>query len=211
MRQLLSVGKYEKFRKCLNDVYSSFDKFYNQFIEVLRVRLNKQDINTVKNPRLAMYNLYSAAKTLVDFQEEYDLLFSNYSSLGDNFAKYELENVLTLVNIWCHVLNNQPKGYAIAYDAKQKYRKGTNYFEDTLSKAVTAVNGTLFKGEKYAYILADYKWMIVIHLKMNIPELLWELGRYLGIVFCSQVIDGTRKYNHWNLRTSQLFLVYILL
>lgn len=157
MRQLLSVGKYEKFRKCLNDVYSSFDKFYNQFIEVLRVRLNKQDINTVKNPRLAMYNLYSAAKTLVDFQEEYDLLFSNYSSLGDNFAKYELENVLTLVNIWCHVLNNQPKGYAIAYDAKQKYRKGTNYFEDTLSKAVTAVNGTLFKGEKYAYILADYK------------------------------------------------------
>ena len=79
MRQLLSVGKYEKFRKCLNDVYSSFDKFYNQFIEVLRVRLNKQDINTVKNPRLAMYNLYSAAKTLVDFQEEYDLLFSNYT------------------------------------------------------------------------------------------------------------------------------------
>lgn len=76
MRQLLSVGKYEKFRKRLNDVYSSLDNFYNQFIEVLRVRINKQDISIVKNPRLAMFNLYSAAKAIVDFQKEYELLFS---------------------------------------------------------------------------------------------------------------------------------------
>ena len=55
-----------------------------------------------------------------------------------------------------HVLDNQPKGYAIAYDSKQKYRKGTNYFCDTLSKAVTAVNGTLLKGNKHAYIIVDY-------------------------------------------------------
>ena len=79
MRQLLSVGKYENFRKYLNDVYSSLDNFYNQFAEVLRVRINKQDISTVENPRLAMFNLYSAAKALTDFQKEYDLLFSNYS------------------------------------------------------------------------------------------------------------------------------------
>lgn len=157
MRQLLSVGKYEKFRKYLNDVYSSLDNFYNQFAEVLRIRINKQDISTVKNPKLAMYNLYSAAKALTDFQKEYDLLFSNYSSLSENFTKQELENVLTLVNVWRYVLDNQPKGYAIAYDAKQKYRKGKNYFSDTLSKAVTAVDGTLFKGEKYAYIIVNYK------------------------------------------------------
>jgi hypothetical protein len=157
MRQLLSVGKYENFRKYLNDVYSSLDNFYNQFAEVLRVRINKQDISTVENPRHAMFNLYSAAKALTDFQKEYDLLFSNYSSLNENFAKQELENVLTLVNVWRYVLDNQPKGYAIAYDAKQKYRKGTNYFGDTLSKAVTAVDGTLFKGKKYAYIIVDYK------------------------------------------------------
>ena len=77
MRQLLSVGKYENFRKSLNDVYSSLDNFYNQFVEILRVRINKQDISIVKNPRLAMYNLYSAAKAFVVFQKEYGLLFSD--------------------------------------------------------------------------------------------------------------------------------------
>ena len=106
----------------------SLDNFYNQFIEVLRVRVQKQDISIVENPRLAMYNLYSAAKALADFQKEYDLLFSDYSSLNEDFAKQELENVLTLVNVWRYVLDNQPKGYAIAYDAKQKYCKGTKYF-----------------------------------------------------------------------------------
>ena len=74
MRQLLSVGKYENFRKRLNDVYSSLDNFYNQFAEVLLVRINKQDINIVKNPRLAMFNLYSAAKALVEFQKEYKII-----------------------------------------------------------------------------------------------------------------------------------------
>lgn len=55
-----------------------------------------------------MYNLYSAAKALADFQKEYDLLFSDYSSLNEDFAKQELENVLTLVNVWRYVLDNQP-------------------------------------------------------------------------------------------------------
>lgn len=111
-------------------------------------------ISIVENPRLAMYNLYSAAKALADFQKEYDLLFSDYSSLNEDFAKQELENVLTLVNVWRYVLDNQPKGYAIAYDAKQKYCKGTKYFYDTLSKAVMAVGGTLLKGNKYAYTVS---------------------------------------------------------
>ena len=79
-------------------------------------------------------------------RQEYELLFSEYSSLNEDFAKQELENILTLVNVWRYVLDNQPKGCAIAYDSKQKYRRGTNYFCDTLSKAVTAVNGTLLKG-----------------------------------------------------------------
>lgn len=64
MQQLLSVGKYAKFRKLLNRVYASLDKFFNQFAEVLLVRINKQDMNIVKNPRLAMFNLFSAAKDI---------------------------------------------------------------------------------------------------------------------------------------------------
>lgn len=202
MRQLLSVGKYENFRKSLNDVYSSLDNFYNQFVEILRVRINKQDISIVKNPRLAMYNLYSAAKAFVVFQKEYDLLFSNYSSLDKDFAKQELENVLTLVNVWRYVLDNQPKGCAIAYDSKQKYRKGTNYFCDTLSKAVTAVNGTLLKGNKYAYIIVDY----------NIEEDNTFENEYTRIVmtirdvFKNSILPSSDR---WYLETQSLELAYV--
>lgn len=202
MRQLLSVGKYENFRKSLNDVYSSLDNFYNQFVEILRVRINKQDISIVENPRLAMYNLYSAAKAFVVFQKEYDLLFSNYSSLDKDFAKQELENVLTLVNVWRYVLDNQPKGCAIAYDSKQKYRKGTNYFCDTLSKAVTAVNGTLLKGNKYAYIIVDY----------NIEEDNTFENEYTRIVmtirdvFKNSILPSSDR---WYLETQSLELAYV--
>ena len=202
MRQLLSVGKYENFRKSLNDVYSSLDNFYNQFVEILRVRINKQDISIVKNPRLAMYNLYSAAKAFVVFQKEYDLLFSNYSSLDEDFAKQELENILTLVNVWRYVLDNQPKGCAIAYDSKQKYRKGTNYFCDTLSKAVTAVNGTLLKDNKYAYIIVDY----------NMEEDNTFENEYTRIVmtirdvFKNSILPSSDR---WYLETQSLELAYV--
>ena len=202
MRQLLSVGKYEKFRKCLNDLYSSLDNFFNQFVEVLRIRMNRQDISTVENPRLAMFNLYSAAKSLTDFQKEYDLLFSNYSSLDENFAKQELENVLTLVNVWRYVLDNQPKGYAIAYDAKQKYRKGTNYFGDTLSKAVTAVNGKLFKGEKYAYIIVDYKMDDRNTLENEYTRIVMKIRD----VFKDSILPSSDR---WYSETQSLELAYV--
>ena len=193
MRQLLSVGKYENFRKSLND---------NQFVEILRVRINKQDISIVKNPRLAMYNLYSAAKAFVVFQKEYDLLFSNYSSLDEDFAKQELENVLTLVNVWRYVLDNQPKGCAIAYDSKQKYRKGTNYFCDTLSKAVTAVNGTLLKGNKYAYIIVDYNMEEDNTLESEYTRIVMTIKD----VFKNSILPSSDR---WYLETQSLELAYV--
>ena len=202
MRQLLSVGKYENFRKSLNDVYSSLDNFYNQFVEILRVRINKQDISIVKNPRLAMYNLYSAAKAFVVFQKEYDLLFSDYSSLDEDFAKQELENVLTLVNIWRYVLDNQPIGCAIAYDSKQKYRKGTNYFCDTLSKAVTAVNGTLLKGNKYAYIIVDYNMEEDNTLENEYTKIVMTIRD----VFKNSILPSSDR---WYLETQSLELAYV--
>lgn len=202
MRQLLSVGKYENFRKRLNDVYSSLDYFYNQFAEVLRVRIKKQDINIVKNPRLAMFNLYSAAKALVDFQKEYDSLFSDYSSLDEDFAKQELENILTLVNVWRYILDNQPKGCAIAYDSKQKYRKGTNYFCDTLSKAVTAVNGTLLKGDKYAYIIVDYNMEEDNTLENEYTRIVMTIRN----VFNNSILPSSDR---WYLETQPLELAYV--
>lgn len=97
MRQLLSVEKYKRFRKYFNEVYSSLDSFYNQFAEVLLVRIKKQDISSIKNPRLAMFNLYSAAKAFCSFCYEYDLLFSEYSGLSTSFKQEEAENIQMLV------------------------------------------------------------------------------------------------------------------
>ncbi len=156
MQQLLSVGKYEKFRKLLNRVYASLDNFFNQFAEVLLVRINKQDMNIVKNPRLAMFNLFSAAKDIVGFQQNYKLLFSKYSSLSEAYDQRELENILILVNVWQYVISNQPKGYAIAYDAKRKYRGGVNYFNDSLMKITFEAKNKLVKSGRYVYFIDDF-------------------------------------------------------
>lgn len=168
----------------------------------LRVRINKQDISIVKNPRLAMFNLYSAAKAIVDFQKEYELLFSEYSSLNEDFAKQELENILTLVNAWRYVLDNQPKGCAIAYDSKQKYRKGTNYFCDTLSKAVTAVNGTLLKGNKHAYIIVDYNMEEDNTLENEYTRIVMTIRD----VFKNSILPSSDR---WYLETQSLELAYV--
>lgn len=201
MRQLLSVRKYENFKKRLNEVYSSLDNFYNQFGEILRVRIKKQDISLVKNPKLAMYNLYSASKALVEFQKEFNLLFSDYSSFDENFYRQELENMLTLVNVCRYVIDNPPKGNAIAYDSKLKYRKGTNYFNDTFSKVVTKLNGTFLKGEKYAYICVDY------NMEDNSLE-----NEYTKIVmtirdaFKNSILPSSDR---WYLETQSLDLAYV--
>ena len=101
-----------------------------------------------------MFNLYSAAKELCCFQREYDSLFSEYSSLGQTFVQQELENILTLVNVWRNVIDAPPKGQAIAYSAKQRYRKGANLFRDLLSKVPATIEGTLLETESYVYIVS---------------------------------------------------------
>ncbi len=156
MHQVLSVSKYEIFRKALHDVYTSLDNFYNQFAPVLLARINKKGMDVVDNPSLAMFNLYSAAKNLLTFQHEYSELFSKYSSLSESFADEECESFLTLVNVWRHVLDNPIKNIAIAYEAKQRYRKGTTYFCNTLANCIEDLNATLVIGENHAYILANY-------------------------------------------------------
>ncbi|MBR3801882.1 MAG: hypothetical protein IKK37_00360 [Clostridia bacterium] len=156
MRQLLSVEKYKVFRKEFNNVYTSLDNFYNQFADVLLARIKRQDLTDIKNPRLAMSNLYTTAKALYRFQLEYDSLFSEYSCLEKLFAQQELENTLTLLNVWRNVLDAPPKGYDIAYDAKQRYRKGTTFFRNLLLKVSDATGGILLETERYVYIVSEY-------------------------------------------------------
>ena len=202
MRQLLSVEKYKIFRKQFNDVYTSLDNFYNQFADVLLARIKKQDLSSVKNPRLAMFNLYSAAKSLYSFQREYDSLFSEYSSLDHSFAQQELENTLTLVNVWRDVLDSSPKGQAIAYNAKQRYRKGTTLFRNLLLKVSAATEGTVLETANYAYIVSVCNTDEGNSLESEYTKLILTLRE----VFKASIPESSDR---WYCETQTIKLAYI--
>lgn len=202
MRQLLSVKKYKRFRKYFNEVYSSLDNFYNQFAEVLLVRIKKEDISSIKNPRLAMYNLYSATKAFCSFCYEYDSLFSEYSGLSTFFKQEEAENLLTLLNVWRYILDNPPKGRAIAYEAKLRYRKGKTFFQDTLARIPGAVGGTLFVTNHYAYIAKDYNIDENNTIEKEYVNLVYELRS----VFQSALLPSSDR---WYCETQPIKLAYI--
>lgn len=201
MRQLLSVEKYKVFRKQFNDVYTSLDNFYNQFADVLLARIKKQDLSDVKNPRLAMFNLYSASKSLRSFQREYDSLFSEYSSLDHSFAQQELENTLTLVNVWRDVLDTPPKGQAIAYGAKQRYRKGTTLFRDLLLKIPTT-GGTIFETDGRIYIASACN----IDEEHSIESEYTNLVLTLRTIFETSILESSDR---WYCETQPIELAYI--
>lgn len=154
--QFTSFDKYKIFRKSLSETFSSLENFYNQFSDILVLRLKYQPIDTNKNGRLSLYNLYSAAKNLATFTAEYDRLFAQYSTLPVDFAIQETENLLTLVNIWNYVLNNPIRGLAVAYDARQKYRKGRDYFTQTLANAALTAGCSLNVVQDQAYVISEF-------------------------------------------------------
>ena len=202
MRQLLSVEKYKRFRKCFNEVYSSLDNFYNQFAEVLLVRIKKQDISLIKNPRLAMFNLYSAAKAFSSFCNEYDSLFSEYSALSTSFMQEELENLLTLLNVWRQVLDTSPKGEAIAYKAKLRYRKGKTFFQDILARIPDEVGGELFVTNHHAYIVKEYS----LDEDNAIEQEYASLVQKLRGIFKNAVLPSSDR---WYCETQTIELAYI--
>ncbi len=156
IRQLLSIEEYKPFRKLLNDVYGSLDNFFSQASEIVHARLHKKSMDEIKNPRLAMFNLYTAAKALPAFQREYDRLFPSYSTLGGSFRKQETENILTLLNVWRYVLDYPPAGTTIVYDAKERVKKGKTFWQCKLDVAVAEVGGVLIKSDKQACVAVTY-------------------------------------------------------
>ena len=199
MRQLLSVEKYMNFRKQFNNFYSSIINFYNQFADIPLARINKQDLNAIINPRLA---IYSAAKAMYIFQHEYASLFSEYGNLNNIFIQQETERMLTLVNIWRHVLDNPPKQQAIAYPSKQRYRKGITLFKDLISKIPSAINGTVFETENYIYLATNCNTDNGNTLESEYTNLVLKLRD----IFKSAVLESSDR---WYCETQNAKLAYI--
>src|SRR5699024_7800776 len=83
-------------------------------------------------------------------------LFLKYSGLSASFKQKEIEDLLTLLNVWCQVLDTSPKGEAIAYKAKLRYRRGKTFFQDILARIPDEVGGELFVINHHAYIVKEY-------------------------------------------------------
>lgn len=80
----------------------------------------------------------------------------------NSFERNEHEGMVTLLNISHHVLSNPPRGYAIAYDAKQYYRKTEKLVSDFFEKSISLMGRSIFvdksdvENTKTVYLLQDY-------------------------------------------------------
>ena len=147
-----------------------------------------------------MYNLFTAAKHLFDFQHEYRALFSSYSTLMDNYDIEEIQNVLTLMNVWRTLLDNPIKGYPIAYDAKQKYRKGKDYFEKTISDISATSDFKVHSTETQIYILDEIDLLGCSTLEENYAKTVVLLRKAFSNAL---IFDNDR----WYVETQQKALV----
>ena len=202
VQQLLSVEKYKIFRKVFGDVYTSLDNFYNQFADMLLVRLNRKSIKDIKNMRLSMYNLFCAARGISKLQQEYNTLFLQYSTLDKDFCQHETESFLTMVNVWRIVLDSVPRGQAIAYNAKQTFRKGVLYPDDIKEKITTFIEGSVYETKGKIYVLSKCEMTGENSLEEAYTQFVLKLREIYkdAIEFSS---------NRWHMEMKEKNIVYI--
>ncbi|OUM88449.1 MAG: hypothetical protein BAA01_01095 [Bacillus thermozeamaize] len=132
----LSIYLYKDFTKSFKDTFHNFFLFVDRFINILFSRTKGLNYN-LKDSELALINIYDSAKSLFKMQQEYSKLFLRYAPEDYiQFEREEVEGMITLLNIAHHVVNNPPRGIAIAYDAKQRYRKIEKLVNKTFEKSV---------------------------------------------------------------------------
>ncbi len=122
----LLYTKYKKLKKELSTGYTSVENFFKNFADVILKRINRTSLEGI-NLNLGLSNLFEALGSISKMQLEFDEFFQNYRSLEVGFNDVEVENLNIMLNVWHHVVEAPPKGYQIAYDAKQKYRKAVKH------------------------------------------------------------------------------------
>lgn len=136
----LLYSKYKILRQELSNTYSSVEFFFRNFEELLLRRVENTSLEGI-NLNLGLFNLFESLKSISRFQQEFDLFFVDYCSLKNSFKELEIENLNVLLNIWHYVIENPPRGYRIAYDAKLKYRKAVKLIHNmhmmTLKKEIS--------------------------------------------------------------------------
>ena len=148
----VALKKYDNFQKYLEELTNSLANFFNQMNEVLLARCSRAKIN---KPYLALNNLFNAVKVLPAFQDEYAMLFSNYTTLEKGFDKLETEKYLTLLNMWNYVLELPPGGRSISYTAREKYRKGNDFVSHVINSLKEDPEYEISFGKRAIYFWKD--------------------------------------------------------
>lgn len=117
----LLYNRYKTLKKEFSNGYNSIESFFKNYTDVLLKRLNHTSLEGI-NINTGLFNLFDSLNSISKMQREFDKLFQNYRSLEVGFNDVEVENLNVMLNVWHHVVKTPPKGYQIAYDAKQKYR-----------------------------------------------------------------------------------------
>ena len=94
-------------------------------------------------------------------------MFSDYSSLDENFSRQELENMLTLVNVCRYVLDNPPKGNAIAYDSKQNIEKELTILMIHFQKLLQSLMVPFLRVINMLIFVLITIWNVITALKMS--------------------------------------------
>jgi hypothetical protein len=181
----LSLHLYENFKKSFNNAYCDFENFLNSFSDILASRIKREEIDQSKNPRLTLFNLYETSKALFQMQQEYSRLFLSYAAKDYfSFERNEREEMLTLLNIWHHVLSNPPRRSAVSYDAKQCYRKTGNLVKEGFEKGISRIGRAIDVDEstgqdsKVVYLLKEYDPFQQIPIENMIKDVCLKLREH---------------------------------
>lgn len=151
----LQYNKYKKWKTEFTNTYFSIENFFNHLPQVLLPRIQKTTFEGI-NLNLGLLNLFETLKSIVRMQMEFDSLFQNYSSIKHGFNQAEVENLNILLNVWHHVIENQPRGYPIVYAAKQKYRNAIKIVESLNNIVCTDNDIQILSIEKKVYLLKPF-------------------------------------------------------
>lgn len=198
----LSFSLYNGFKKSFDDTYRSLKLFYQQFVEILLTRIRGENLDNIDNPLLPIIYLFDSAKAIWEMQKEYNIFFCSYKTLENGFEEKEIEGMLILLNMCVHVLENLPKGYAIAYDAKQLYRRSCDIVEKAFEKALNLIGGEAYQ--------IDNKTYIFVNSNMFLDDALEENYKNVVLVL-RDVYRQALPYNsvRWYLETQSPELIFV--
>ncbi|CAH1205327.1 hypothetical protein [Paenibacillus sp. JJ-223] len=198
-----SIHQYINFEKAFAETYRKLEWFYDQIADVIIARLQGARLDHIKNSRLALFTLFGAVKSLTRMQKEYESLFKEYSTIETVFVTEETEEMLTLLNMWSHVLNYPIKGVSIAYNAREMYKKSNDRIERAYELASERIGGKTVTVNGDIYVLSKIEDLMDSYVIED---------EYVKIVLkFREAFKSAIPYNsyRWILETKSLNMIYV--